>query len=238
MKAGESYWDVAMRNHITIETLIAANPFLDSLIAKQGIEIAVPAEDGVLLAFDNLTDVLRMSFILRDAESASGDYIHSPFRFFSLDDIRFAFFKNAAPEIVNDHLEKLYAMKQIFRSPIPGYFTSMYGARVDPIHGGLCFHSGIDIRANTGTSIHPARDGFVSSAGWMGQFGLSVIILHRDGYETMYGHCSSINVKEGDWVTKADIIGKVGATGRATGPHLHFSIKRHGSLLDPILFIW
>ena len=238
MRKGESFWDAAMRNHISIETLIAANPFLDSLIAKEDIEIVIPAENGVLLAFDNLTDVLRMSFMLKGKEPISGDYIHSVFRIFSMDDIRFAFFKNSMPEIVNDSLEKLYSMKKIFQSPIPGYYTSMYGSRVDPILGGLCFHSGIDIRANTGTPIYPAREGYVSSAGWMGQFGIAVTILHRDGYETMYGHFSSINVKEGDRVTKEDIIGTVGTTGRATGPHLHFSIRRHGALLDPLLFIW
>ena len=238
MKKGESFWDVAMRNHISIETLIGANPFLNSLIAKEDIEIVVPEENGVLLAFDNLTDVMRMSFMLKNEKSVRGDYIHSVFRLFSMDDIRFAFFKNTMPEIVNDSLEKLYSMKKMFQAPIDGYYSSMYGTRVDPIVGGLSFHGGIDIRTNSGTPIHPAREGFVSSAGWMGQFGLAVTILHRDGYETMYGHCSSIKVKEGDWVTKEDIIGTVGTTGRATGPHLHFSIKRHGLLLDPLLFIW
>ncbi|MCU0821230.1 MAG: M23 family metallopeptidase [Spirochaetes bacterium] len=238
MKGGESFWDVAIRNHVSIETLIAANPFLDSLVAKEDIDIIVPAENGVLIAADNLTDVLRMSLKIKYKESINGDYIQSVFRILSLDDIRFAFFKDSMPEIVNDGLEKLYSMKKLFQSPVPGYFSSMYGTRVDPILGGLCFHSGIDIRANSGTPIYAAREGFVSSAGWMGQFGLSIIILHRDGYETMYGHCSAINVKAGDWVTKEDVIGKIGITGRATGPHLHFSIKRHGNLLDPLLFIW
>jgi murein DD-endopeptidase MepM/ murein hydrolase activator NlpD len=238
MSQGESYWDVAMRNNITMDTLIAANPFIRSLLAKEGVEIVLPAEDGVLMPFDNLLDVIRMSFFVDYNDSIKGSYIQSIFKVFSLDDMRFAFFKGAVPEIVNDSLEKLYAMRKIFQSPLLGRYTSMYGERFDPVADDMEFHNGIDIHARFGDPIYSAREGIVSFTGWRYELGLAIIIQHLDGYETTYGHCSSINVKAGDSVTKKDIIGKVGSTGRSTGPHLHLMIKRHGQLINPLIFIW
>jgi murein DD-endopeptidase MepM/ murein hydrolase activator NlpD len=238
MSQGESYWDVAMRNNISMDTLIAANPFIQSLLAKEGVEIVLPAEDGVLMPFDNLLDVIRMSFIVDYKESIKGSYIQSIFKVFSLDDMRFAFFKGAVPEIVNNSLEKLYAMRKIFQSPLLGRYTSMYGERFDPMISDMEFHNGIDIHARFGDPIYPAREGIISFTGWRYDLGLAIIIQHLDGYETTYGHCSSINVKAGDSVIKKDVIGKVGSTGRSTGPHLHFMIKRHGQLINPLIFIW
>ena len=68
--------------------------------------------------------------------------------------------------------------------------------------------------------------------------GQTVVVQHPDGYVTWYGHCSSIKVKRGDWVTKKDVIALVGSTGRSTGPHLHFMVMRHGQMIDPLLFVW
>lgn len=239
MAQGESYWDVAMRNNISMDTIIAANPCLDSLLAKEGIEIVIPSEDGVLMPFDNLLDVWRMSRLIEYKGSIKGDYIQSIFKLFSLDDIRFAFFKGAIPEIVNNSLEKLYAMRKIFQSPTGGRYTSMYGDRLDPkVSAGLEFHTGIDINARNGDPIYPAREGIVSFTGWRNGLGLTIIMQHLDGYETTYGHCSVINVKSGQSISKKDIIGRIGSTGWSTGPHLHFMIKRHGRLINPLIFIW
>ncbi len=238
MTRGQSFWDVAMRNHISIDTIIAANPFLDSLLAKEGTEIIIPMEDGVLFVFDNYLDLWRMSKLLGNKDSIKGDFLPAIYRLFSLDDMRFVFFKGSKPELVNNSLEQLYKIRRLFQSPISGRYTSMYGVRLDPILGRRSFHNGIDIRTKRGTPIFAAREGMVSFAGWLGRLGRSITIQHRDGYETLYGHCSAINVKKGDWVTKKDAIGTIGSTGRSTGPHLHFTIKRHGKVMNPLLFIW
>ncbi|HDP81109.1 MAG TPA: M23 family metallopeptidase, partial [Spirochaetes bacterium] len=65
-----------------------------------------------------------------------------------------------------------------------------------------------------------------------------VVVQHAEGYISMYGHCSSIKVKKGDWVDSDSVIALVGSTGRSTGPHLHFMLLRHGSVINPLLFIW
>jgi murein DD-endopeptidase MepM/ murein hydrolase activator NlpD len=237
---GESYWDVAYQNNISIDTIIAANPFITSLVPKDGIEIVVPAQDGVLLAIDDILDVRRMRNRLGYAGEVRGDYLPSLFKLISSDDIRLVFFKGARPVIVNNDLEKLYRIKNIFRSPVRGNFTSLFGDRVHPfmLDGTMRYHNGVDIISGLGTPVHPARDGMVIFTGWRGGFGNTVMIQHYEGYTTLYGHLASISVKTGDWVTKDQVIGSIGSTGWSTGPHLHFTVMKHGWDLDPLMFIW
>jgi len=237
MKKGESYWDITRRHGINIDTIIGANPFLKNLTAKEGIEIAIPLKDGLLFAFDDFFDVKEMSKMLQCNE-VSGDYLPGFFSLISMDDIRFVFLKNCKPVIVNDSLEKLYSYKKIFQQPMHGYYTSLFGTRLDPFFKRPVFHNGIDIRDRYGTPFKAAREGMVIFTGWRHGFGKTIIIQHDNGYTSLYGHCSSIEVKKGDWVTKKIIIGKTGSTGRSTGHHLHFTLMRHGKTINPLQLIW
>ncbi|MBN1495675.1 MAG: M23 family metallopeptidase [Spirochaetes bacterium] len=240
LAAGESYWDVAYRNNISIDTIIAANPFITSLVPRDGVEIVVPAQDGVLLAIDDILDVRRMRKRLKYEGEVRGEYIPTPFKLISTDDIRLVFFKEARPVIVNNYLEKLYRIKNVFRSPVRGNFTSLFGNREHPFmqDGVVMYHNGVDIGSQRGTPVHPARDGMVIFTGWRGGFGNTVMMQHYEGYTTLYGHLSSISVQCGDWITKDQVLGRVGSTGWSTGPHLHFTVMKHGRDLDPLLFIW
>jgi murein DD-endopeptidase MepM/ murein hydrolase activator NlpD len=237
---GESYWDVAYCNNISIDTLIAANPFISSLVPRDGVEVVVPSSDGVLLAINDIFDVRRMRSLLNFKGEVLGDYLPTPFKIISTDDIRLVFFKGMKPVIVNTALEKLYRIKNIFQSPLKGSFTSLFGNREHPFiqDGVVRYHNGVDIMACYGTPIHPAREGMVIFTGWRGGFGNTVMIQHDEGYTTLYGHLSSINVEMGQWVIKEDVIGQVGSTGWSTGPHLHFTVMKHGVDLNPLLFIW
>jgi len=238
MRQGESFWDVARRNRISMETLIAANPILTTLTASEGTAIVVPHEDGVLVACDSITDPWRMSKKLEAHREVSGEYLPHFFEIFSLDDIRFVFFKKAVPVIVNDSLEKLYSVRRTFRTPVRGFYTSLYGDRVDPIFHGMRFHNGIDINARYGTPIRPVRKGIVNFCGWRDGYGYTIMIQHDEGYESLYGHCSKILVEKGDMVETSTVIGRIGSTGRSTGPHLHFTLYHHGKVINPILFVW
>ncbi|HSV97434.1 MAG TPA: M23 family metallopeptidase [Spirochaetota bacterium] len=239
MRMNESYWDVARRYHVTIDTILGANPFLGSLVAREGAIIAVPREDGVLLAVDNFYDVHRMARMVEHDGGIRGDYRQSIFRIISPDNIRFAFLPDARPMLVSEKLQALYNIRRIFQNPIRGgLYSSLYGDRVDPMFEGMAFHNGIDIMTRMGTPIRPAREGMVSFTGWMDGYGQTVVVQHWDGYVTWYGHCSTIKVKRGDWVTRKDVIALVGSTGRSTGSHLHFMTMRHGQMIDPLLFIW
>ena len=238
IQEGESYWDIMQRYHISIDTFIGANPHLDSLLAKAGTKIVIPHKNGLLVPCKHFYDAWLIKFYTDSKGSIKGRYLHHPFELFAMDDIRFAFIENARPIAVNTKIEKLYALRQKFQSPIKGRFTSMYGDRVDPIEHGMAFHNGIDICAPMGTSIHPIQNGFVNFTGWLDGYGFTIILQHDEGYESWYGHCQKIYVQKGDFVTMDSIIGTVGSTGRSTGPHLHFMLLQHGKVLNPIMFIW
>ena len=113
--------------------------------------------------------------------------------------------------------------------PTKGVFTSGYGWRWGRMH------KGIDIANNTGTPIHAARDGIVSYAGWSSGYGYLVEITHRDGESTRYAHNSRLLVKKGQLIPQGARISLMGSTGRSTGPHLHFEIRRsEGAAVNPL----
>jgi murein DD-endopeptidase MepM/ murein hydrolase activator NlpD len=123
-------------------------------------------------------------------------------------------------------------------NPSPGYaVSSRFGTRRDPFLGTMAHHSGIDFRAPPGAPIYSAGAGTVISAAWNGGYGRMVEVDHGNGLTTRYAHMSRILVKSGDRVEKGDILGKVGTTGRSTGPHLHFEVRREGDAVDPQPFL-
>ncbi|RKE84542.1 M23 family metallopeptidase [Rhizobium sp. AG855] len=125
-----------------------------------------------------------------------------------------------------------------FANPAPGRdITSRFGNRPDPFFGGLAMHAGIDFRAPTGTEIRTTGAGKVVAAGFSGGYGNMVEVDHGLGISTRYGHMSRVLVKVGDEVATGDVVGLSGSTGRSTGPHLHYEIRRNGDAVDPMQFL-
>ncbi|HOO71667.1 MAG TPA: peptidoglycan DD-metalloendopeptidase family protein [Spirochaetota bacterium] len=123
--------------------------------------------------------------------------------------------------------------------PATGKVTSRFGYRVDPVTGKKgTFHSGIDIAAPRGTPVRAAADGAVSQCGYFKNgYGNLVVIDHGKELCTYYGHLSGFAVKKGKTVKRGDVIGSVGATGKATGPHLHFEVRKGSDAVDPNAFL-
>ncbi len=121
--------------------------------------------------------------------------------------------------------------------PVTGYPSDRYGMRVDPFTGQNDFHPGIDISAPRGNKVVATADGTVDFAGNQVGYGKLVTVEHRFGISTRYGHLAKITVKPGQKVRKGDIVGYVGATGRATGPHVHYEVRFNGRPLDPLRFL-
>ena len=113
--------------------------------------------------------------------------------------------------------------------------SSVFGERFHPILSVHKMHKGVDFAKPYGTPVYPARGGRVVEAGWVNGFGNTVVIQHADRMETIYGHLSKILVKKGQYVSRErTLLGKVGSTGLATGPHLHFEVRdRDGNPIDP-----
>ena len=112
--------------------------------------------------------------------------------------------------------------------------ASGYGVRVDPIYKTTKFHEGMDFSANIGTPIYATGNGTVTKAGWQSGYGRVVVINHGYGYETLYAHMNKINVRVGQKVTRGEVIGEVGNTGKSTGPHLHYEVHVKGRVVNPV----
>jgi murein DD-endopeptidase MepM/ murein hydrolase activator NlpD len=124
------------------------------------------------------------------------------------------------------------------RKPVPGEeIMSGFGVRIDPFLSRPAMHTGLDFRAEIGDPVQVTANGTVTSAGWSGGYGKMVEVDHGNGFATRYGHLSEIDVKVGQQVKLGQSLGKVGTTGRSTGPHLHYETRIDGEAVDPQRFL-
>ena len=122
--------------------------------------------------------------------------------------------------------------------PVDGKLESGFGGRKNPFGGsGYEFHSGQDIEAALGASVVAGAKGNVSFVGWQNGYGQLVVIDHGGGLTTRYGHLSHIDVGQGESVTRGQFIGRVGSTGRSTGPHLHYEVRINDEPVDPLQYL-
>ncbi|WP_309085414.1 peptidoglycan DD-metalloendopeptidase family protein [Chelativorans sp.] len=144
---------------------------------------------------------------------------------------------------LDDALDRLEDVKQRARripvaNPIPGAaVTSSFGMRRDPILGRPAHHSGMDFRAPPGAPVRAAGAGTVVSAGWNDGYGRMVEVDHGNGITTRYAHLSRILVRKGEEIRNGALIGRVGSSGRSTGPHLHYEVRKNGRAVNPLKFL-
>jgi murein DD-endopeptidase MepM/ murein hydrolase activator NlpD len=122
--------------------------------------------------------------------------------------------------------------------PLYGEMSSNYGYRRNPF-GGLSgeFHPGIDIKGQYGDPIFATADGVVDRCDWYGGYGNAVVLNHSYSYQTLYGHMTKVNVEQGQEVKAGDLIGYMGSTGRSTGPHVHYEVRKDGIDIDPVPYL-
>ena len=124
-----------------------------------------------------------------------------------------------------------------YACPLSGTMTSPFGWREDPNSGEECFHYGVDIAGEEGATVSCFADGTVGTVGESNILGNYVTVNHEGGFSTLYAHCSAITVSAGQSVRKGDEVARVGSTGNATGPHLHFEVHDGGQYLNPIYYV-
>jgi murein DD-endopeptidase MepM/ murein hydrolase activator NlpD len=118
--------------------------------------------------------------------------------------------------------------------PAQGWLTSTMGPRVDPLTGDTDYHNGLDIAGDKGQPVYATATGLVTQAEYSGAYGNLIVIDHGFGIETRYGHLAAFSVHNGDHVKRGEMIGRLGATGRTTGAHLHYEVMANGRLLNPL----
>lgn len=144
---------------------------------------------------------------------------------------------------LDEALSHLEAMKKEARkfpiaNPAPGRgVSSSFGVRRDPLIGMPAMHAGLDFRAPSGSPALVTAPGTVTKAGWNGGYGRMVEVDHGNGFSSRYAHLSKIRVKVGQKLSTGDTVGDVGSSGRSTGPHLHYEIRRDGNAIDPVRFL-
>ncbi|HWK10200.1 MAG TPA: M23 family metallopeptidase [Vicinamibacterales bacterium] len=140
---------------------------------------------------------------------------------------------------VRDGVERRHALAMATPSiwPVAGWLTSSFGSRTDPFTGDTDFHPGLDISADYGQPVLATGDAVVESAGPNGSYGNMVVLDHHFGIVTKYGHLSRIAVTAGQDVSRGDVIGYVGSTGRSTAAHLHYEIWMNGKLTNPMTLL-
>jgi murein DD-endopeptidase MepM/ murein hydrolase activator NlpD len=233
----ENYWSIARKNDISIDTIVGLNPDLASLSAYVGRALLVANKRGSLY-FVQAGDSLQS--IEKEYECKPG-LIKANNRVGWMQALRpgqVLLLPGVKPKPLNPEMADIYKRRSLLRSPLAGHYTSLLGTRIDPFTGEAKHHNGVDIKAPFNSLVAAAADGTVTLAGWNGGFGKCVVIEHADGLRTLYGHLNTVLVHVGQKVKQYHFIGRVGATGRTTGPHLHFTIWKDGKLQDPLKYLW
>lgn len=135
----------------------------------------------------------------------------------------------------NPLFQSTNAMPSIW--PVEGRLMSNFGNRSDPFSGDGAFHAGVDISVPSGTPVRAAADGVVHTAEWGGAYGKLVILDHGNGFRTYYAHMSRFEVVPGQYIRRGEIVGRSGATGRVTAPHLHYEVRRGGTAINPHTYL-
>lgn len=252
---GESYWTIAHKYDLSVEDLEKANPGKSASLIHPGDELSliVPKPYLTVATYENETFTQKIPF---DKEVEKSSSLYSDQRVVKVrgtygekeifakvqkhngivvdkEILKEVVIADPKPQIELQGTKKLPPKKGtgIFMRPTRGTITSRYGMRWGRMHYGL------DLGSRVGTPIKAADGGVVTFAGWSGNYGLMVEIDHGAGFKTRYAHCSKIYVKVGQKVYKDKTIAAVGNTGRSTGPHVHFEVRKYDVPQNPLSYI-
>lgn len=230
VKEKENFWIVLSKCSLDMDTLMSVNNLTSPYQVVPGTVLYIPNMRGIVVQGSEWDAVKRMLL----EEKIDVRYIRAVNRSDSLDK-KFLF----VPCGKISKLERSLFLGTAFLSPVRfGKKTSEFGTRKDPFNSRRReFHRGIDIACSIGTEVRASRNGRVIFTGWKEGYGNLVIVEHEFGYQSYYGHLSRFSVRQGEEVTTNQVIALSGNTGRTTGPHLHFEIRKNGKSINPSTFI-
>ncbi len=229
VKKGENFWTVMAKSTLDMDTLLSVNRFSTPRDIAPGKTIYIPNMRGIIIEGNNGDAVYKM---LR-SNTINPEYVY---RINRCNDFNKKYIFIPCGKISN--LERSLFLGSGFMYPLPTpknvRRSSGFGMRrspFDPRH--VEFHTGVDVACPRGSQVLAARDGKVVYTGFMGGYGNLVIAEHECGYQSFYGHLSKSYVKPGDRIKSGEVIALSGNTGRTTGPHLHFEVRRGKTSVNP-----
>lgn len=261
VKSGDSYYYIAELYGMSVEDLLNANPGYDPKLLRVGdvltISNAVPYLTVVDVERQNYVQDVPYQVEYQDDDTMyQGDYkVISAGVFGKADvtaNVTYINGEETARQVVasvtlSEPVTETQRRGTIprptwfptgtFRWPCSGYLTSRFGYRNTGIRGASTYHQGIDIANSYGTAVCAADGGTVTYSGWQGGYGYLIIIDHGNGYQTYYGHNSSLVVSVGEHVYKGQQVARMGSTGVSSGNHCHFGIKINGTFVNPLNYL-
>lgn len=214
---------------VPYDTIATLNDISDSSVSMKGREIIVPSVKGIFIAEKprNAIEILLSREFSSECQNSPEIYEINGRRLFFLAGKRFS------------GTQRAFFFDLNFRLPLDTkVISSDYGYRMSPVYGRWKFHKGVDFAAPEGDDVFAAKRGEVKFVARNDSvFGNYIIIAHSDGLTSVYAHLSKILVEKGQVVSGGQIVGRVGQTGMATGPHLHFEIRRGGEAENPMQFL-
>lgn len=232
VQPGDTLGEIALEHDLEMDTLISFNQIEDVRRLQAGATFEIPNRDGLLYTVkpgDSLAGIAS-----RQGSTVNAMLDANDLRSQTIDVGQVLFVPNAK---LND-TELRIILGELFEWPTRGQFTSGFGMRADPFTGVPRFHNGIDLANRPGTLIRAAAGGrVVHIESQIGNYGRFVIVRHPDGFQTLYAHLDTFNVRTGQYVDRGTTLGRMGNTGRSTGPHLHFSVIHNGTFVDPLRYL-
>ncbi len=237
IQLGDNYWKLAKERGYTIDSIVGCNPQLKKVICYAGQRILMPSRGGSLhhVSLNETLSTIALDYAVLSEEIMNANFIDPHW---GVMPGMYLFIPGAKPRYLSEEMHKHYSKRALFRSPLAGRYTSFVGVRTHPVLGFSKFHNGVDIACPHNTWVGASAAGTVLVAGWGGAVGKYIKIDHHNGYKTLYGHLSKIHVRSGQRVKRGQLIGRSGATGRVTAPHLHFTIWEKGRVKDPMDYLW
>lgn len=243
VKEGDTISEIATINGMSMDMLLANNPNISVKNLKIGQKLTVVSENGIFYKVEKGDSLYKISSKFKvkvDDILAYNDVDEK-----SLKIGQSIFLKNPDLKALNRSVAKKTSVSKKktvvatagFKFPVEYRgVNSPYGSRFHPVLKRYIFHSGVDLKARY-VPLRAAQSGRVSFAGYMSGYGKIIIVKHSSGYETRYAHLEKIGVKVGQNVDKGELIGKTGMSGRVTGPHLHFEIRKNGRTQNPMALL-
>lgn len=237
IKSGDNFWKIGKKQGYTVDTIVGCNPHMEKIVCYTRQRILLPSRGGSLhmVKSGETLSGIALDYAVEASVILAANHIN---REWGVIPGMWLFISGAKPRYLDASMRQLYSKRALFRSPLCGRYTSFVGNRIHPVLGFSKFHNGIDIACPMRTWVGASAAGTVVTAGWGGAIGKYIKIDHHNGYMTMYGHLSKINVRKGRKVRRGQLIARSGSTGRVTGPHLHYTIWKNGRVVDPMDYLW